>query len=85
MLLIISGTDDGISTFMRTSFFVPPRDLISRILSGSVCVKPVCSVKMDPNTATDTAATMMVCIRFPIHTMSRGAIADFGRLLSITK
>ena len=62
MLLMIRGTDEGISTFVRTSLFVPPRDCMSLILSWSVCMNPVCSVRMDPNTATDTAATIMVLI-----------------------
>ena len=40
---------------------------------------------MDPNTATDTAATMMVFILLPSHTMSRGARADLGRLFKSTR
>ena len=40
---------------------------------------------MDPNTATDTAATTMVRMLLPSHTIKRGARADFGRLFNRTR
>ena len=40
---------------------------------------------MEPNTATDTAATMIVFMLLPSHTMRRGARADFGRLFKSTR
>ena len=39
---------------------------------------------MDPKTATEIPATIMVFLFAPSHTISKGANADFGRLLSTT-
>ena len=50
-----------------------------------VWVNPVYKVKIEPNTATETAARIIVCIWLPSQTISRGARADFGRLFNMTR
>ena len=45
----------------------------------------MCSVRIEPNTATDTDAATMVCTWLPIQTISIGARADFGRLFNMTR
>ena len=40
---------------------------------------------MEPKTAMETAATIIVRMLLPSHTISTGARADFGRLLSMTR
>ena len=55
------------------------------ICSVSIWEKPVYKVRMEPNTATDTAATTMVRMLLPSHTIKRGARADLGRLFNRTR
>ena len=85
MLLMTMGREPGSRTLKRISFCPPPRDRISLIFSGSIWTKPVYRVRMEPNTATDTAAVMMVRMLLPSQTMSRGARADLGRLFNRTR
>ena len=85
MLLMRRGMEEGRRTLVRTAPFPPPRERTRRIRSGSVREKLVNRVMMEPNTATDTAEATMVLRLAPSHTMSRGARADFGRLLSIMR
>jgi len=40
---------------------------------------------MEPKTATEIPATIMVLLPVPSHTMISGASADFGKELSITR
>ena len=43
------------------------------------------SVRIEPKTATEMEATMIVRMLLPSQTMRIGARADFGRLLSMTR
>ena len=69
-------------SFVSICCLLPPSAYMRRILSGSVSIKPVYIFMMVPNTATETAVTIMAFGLLPSHTISIGASADFGRLFN---
>ena len=85
ILLIMMGMDEGTITFSNSSFLLPPRVRINLSFSLSTCKKPVQRLIMEPNTATDIPATIIVLLPVPSQTIISGARADLGREFSITR
>ena len=75
----------GRMTQRRISSLPPPRVRISFCMSGSTSRKLVYRLMMVPKMATEMPAVMIVRMLAPSQTMSSGARADLGRLLSTTR